>query len=294
MSAINGDMSMGFGANRNPITPHGRVVYNAKPDMVDYKARMAAARASGMSDSDFMTIKRHEPCLMKSRTQPVRHFNHNDLVVTGCINGIDFVDSGGIAESPYTQYRFAGIAQSECLYDVANSWVSDELTVQVGGLTTVHNTGDLMIFAGDFVIWEIPGTATETLPRPRIVGQPKGKKLVGLKSLKHTIFSDLVKRVELYINPDPDPNAPDPDVDRLVSNAMHKSMLDKLKAEALKRLPAFDKLTVAPFKGMSLMAATTLVCNEMNRELKSRIIGKAMSTAEPGKQFDLLIGKYAS
>lgn len=274
------DMSMGFGANRNPITPHGRVVYNAKPDMVDYRARASAAAKVMLPDHEFMTIKRHEPCLMKMRTKPIRYFNANDLLVTGCTNGIG--NDTEKLESAYSGWRFAGIAQSECLYDTQNNWVSDELTVQVGGLTTVYNTGDAIVHAGDFVMWEVfDEKANSDKVYPRVVGQPKNKRLVVLKSLKPILPQETTIDVMQYIMG----NEPLPVV--LKSNPVLEEMGKKLKAKGDIYAHPTTKEKLDPSIQAALLAEAAV------REIKSRVIGTAMSTAEPGKTFDILLGKYA-
>jgi len=284
MTGMAGDMSMGFGANRNPITPHGRVVYNAKPDMVDYRSRMKSASMEGLGDTEFMTIKRHEPCLMKMRTKPMRHFNTNELLVTGCTNGIG--SSPAKLDSVYSGYRFAGIAQSECLYDTANNWVSDELTIQVGGLTTVYNTGAEMIHAGDFVMWEV-FDESEAGGRmyPRVVGQPKNKRLVVLKSFTPMVVEETTEDIWKYIfGPNNQPPA-------VLSNPVHKTTASLIQNTAKNNI-AMPK--TGPYAGKAVGLAAALLVQEVTREAKSRIVGKAMSTAEPGKNFDVLLGKYAT
>ena len=139
------------------------------------------------------------------------------------------------------------------VYDPRNNANEEHLAVQVGGLTTIYNTGINPIQTGDVVLWDMPETDdTEGTSKVRIAGVPKNKLLFSTKALRPTDAFKLEKK-EYY------------------------TMLGFTnKAEWPRR------------EGDQGYISDAEVFHRLNR----RIIGRAFSSAKSAKPFDILLGRY--
>ena len=291
----------GFDAAKSPITQQGKVIYNCRRDDVDLNDRRQNAPIDFQlrNSDDVFTIQIRDACLAK-RLNNQTYVAHSDLMVTGCTNGmrnryetrherlynsIDRLtknlplhkDEANaylrmiLDEGCMEEYTFAGFANTRCLYDSTSANHEDNFTVQLGGMMTVINTGADTMSAGDLVYWSIRPKANTSqrsasnAPRyARTPGQPQGKEQVVLLPLGNpvdTTTSSLnVKNFDEHF-------------DACLLEIMNGSLSDPVKVETIKKL--------AEFKLMS------------HETKQKRVIGRALSSSEPGKPFDILIGRYA-
>jgi hypothetical protein len=220
-------MSQSFIAEQalvSPITHAGRVVYNAQRDWLETRWRKRkgdnALRAyAGFGDDASHTIQQFE---LTVRNRGNRYMqwtpSDTDVRVFSNGNGIKVANStrqeyvaklggGGVVvpfnDSQYDRLRllkrdrlqFGGIASNRAIYDPKNNANEEHLAVQVGGLTTIYNTGDKTINTGDVILWDMPCVeGTTGISSIRIAGIPKNKLLFSTKVLDPETSFDQEKK----------------------------------------------------------------------------------------------------
>lgn len=166
---------------------------------------------------------------------------------------------------------FVGVAQQPV--DFMNTNQKDNVAVQVGGSCTIWNTGTRPIRPGQKIVWTFPaGTEQVGAGRKRkhIAGEPVDKHLFAVQPLeaefsdgKSMAAHDFVSA--LFSIHDPFSAAPETEEGKA---------LKKVTDGALTR----DKLIDYTRKAIVLY-----------EEVRSRVIGIALSGANPGQQFDIML-----
>ena len=267
----------------NPITTAGRVVYNAVRDSIEQRRRNSQSTMEqlisdvrGTEESEDYTIQPHELCLRNKennlrRNQP----NDTDIRCFSSANRIDRalapgqrrnapgrakVDAGNFDDErkrKRMKLEFAGVASNRAIYDPKNNANEEFFAVQVGGLATMLNTGKQTINAGDLIQWDLPDL--EEHNRPKIEGVNRSKLL--FKTVPYKMNSN--KRIDDFI---------------AARAAAAEVVGEGDDEEADRRRVA---LTLSNFE-------------QSQYEDKRRIFGRALSYAEKGKAFDIVLGHYCN
>jgi hypothetical protein len=184
----------------SPITHAGRVVYNAQRDWLETRNRriqkgtVAVWGNDKFGVSDVHTIQQFELTMRYMQTQYITWSpSDTDVKVFSSANNMQLSRSGvadaaakagaGDNQAFRVAYlrkhlQFAGVASNRAIYDPRNNANEEHLAVQVGGLTTLYNTGGKRINTGDVVLWDFPHTLTNSLkPGVRVPGIPAEKRL---------------------------------------------------------------------------------------------------------------------
>ena len=194
-------MTTGFqqsiGSLTSPLTTQGRVAVNAVRDHQDTRIRQRDRRidptgtvfGERFADED-QSIEPHELCLMFTAAKGRNAVpSDTDFNVFSNANGLRprKRSRGSTNETPekrrkrqraalYEELQTAGIASNRARYDPTNTANEEMLAIQIGGLQTIYNTGNLPINAGHVIVWELPENANSR-DRPRIQGVEKSKLL---------------------------------------------------------------------------------------------------------------------
>lgn len=244
----------------NPITPHGSVVVNAAYDYTHYTK--ASAGAGGGDAADHRIEKKDLVFCDKNLSKRKRSsYNEPDLHVLASTNGV--------AEERLTRDNYAFIGVSNTHLD-ANSHRHAAITV--AGLTTIRNTGTKRIEVGDRVVWDI---ADHDAPRG-------GKRRKVFRTIayheafeadaptRHAAVHNAIKRLE---SATPGPGAP-----RDKKPANDEELCARMFVDAGFDAEAFEKMK-------SFLRCYALA----TAKLDSRVIGTALSKAEEGFDFDILV-----
>ena len=180
-----------------------------------------------------------------------------DIHVFSSANGMFKLDKGKSAATAYDEKRkelaFTGIASNRAIYDPNNNANEEMLAVQVGGLQTIYNTGMEDIKAGDIVVWDMPRMDEDDSGAIKSNAIAKRPLIAGVNRSK------LLFRTR-PLNKDNDLRAAVKAACKGGSaNPSNKEVDDVLKALS---------------------------------DARERVMGKALSTAKPGKPFDILLGHY--
>lgn len=242
----------------NPITEVGRVVYNARRDGFDLRKRRRGKvgqavytqgpASKGNDARDLYSIQKHDLLLMNRdpKKRRVGMTNDTDIHVFASANHVRVDDPISTSErrTPVERLRdqltFGGIASNYARYDETNTHNEEGFATQFGGLTTIVNTGDVDINAGDFVMWDLPDPSKTSANRWKHA--PKSKALFITKPYTY--------------------QTPVPELDTLPAGASDE-----------------EKFTV--FRRAHFANSR-------------RCIGRAMSSAKPQQQFDILLGNYCA
>jgi len=147
--------------------------------------------------------------------------------------------------------------------------------VQVGGSCTIWNTGGRVIRPGQKIVWTFPSDPAQSGGRKRkhIAGEPVTKSLFAVQPLeaeftdgKATAAHDFVAAM-FGIH---DPFKPESPESKSLAASLVKSG-DSLSEQKDKYI-AFTKKAIVLYE-----------------ELRSRVIGTALSGAAPGQQFDIML-----
>jgi hypothetical protein len=252
----------------SPITHAGRVVYNAQRDWLEtrHRRRRTTGKAKNIyRDGKFgeaacHTIQQFELTMRNSTSRYLQWApTDTDVRVFSCANGMRITEEDqhpfgkkgihGLNEQDYARFQllardkmqFGGVASNRAIYDPHNNANEEHLAVQVGGLTTIYNTGSERITVGDVILWDMPALdAAGAGPAVRIAGVPKGKLLFATAKMDPaTSYDKELAEYKILYNGGGEPKP------WLVMNRLHR-----------------------------------------------RIIGRAYSSAKPGKPFDILLGRY--
>ena len=195
-------MTTGFqqsiGSLTSPLTTQGRVAVNAIRDHQDTRIRQRDLRidptntvfGERFADED-QSIEPHELCLMFTKSQGRNAVpSDTDFNVFSNANGLrprKRLRKGASSETQterrkrqrealYEELQTAGVASNRARYDPTNTANEEMLAVQIGGLQTMYNTGNVPINAGHIIVWDLPEEANSR-ERPRIRGTNKSKLL---------------------------------------------------------------------------------------------------------------------
>ena len=163
---------------------------------------------------------------------------------------------------------FVGVAVQPIFYENTNS--KDTVAVQVAGSHTIWNTGDKIIKPGQLVVWDIP--------KPKNL-QPAGKKqrMIPGEPLDKKLFATLP-------------------IESVFEDTDGTKLYDFL--EYVDKVHLKDSPTTAEGNAMDAAVrandhkAYNKILLTLYEEIRSRIIGVALSGANPGEQFDILIGSH--
>lgn len=236
----------------NPITPHGSVVVNAGYDYQHY----ATHRANDGSDQDNFAIKKKDLVFSNKRLSKRRRtaYNEPDLHVISTTNGVK------PEQLDHEEYAFVGISHAHI-----DSTSHRHAAVTVSGLTTIKNTGPTRIEAGDKIVWDLEK-------------RPEKKRKTFQTVPYHRAFEggaskSLFKDVEACINADC----------KLTGTMKNESV--RLCAVKAKAAGLGDKFKGDPEKMYEFLKCYTMAMSRLN----SRVIGTALSRADEGAEFDILL-----
>lgn len=269
----------------NPITKSGRVVYNVCVDLdhARWRSKPPTSRyakvehCSQTVNDNVLSIMPHEICLQQDQSQFKRGFtrsiNDTEVQLLSCLNGLKTKVSnkeGKRAEQVRRKIRqtlkFGGVAATDAKYSeykfkpVAN----DAMFVsQFGGLCTIMNTGTDTIYAGDYVVWDLPNKPNE------------GTGLIGCKEKQLVITRPHrpqgMSAASLQFTADNDPDL--------------KASMDGTIKSIVNTGDVNDASRKNLAEGLSEVLDHIL-------EERSRVIGRALQMAKTGETFDLLLGRY--
>lgn len=275
----------------SPITHAGRVVYNAFRDYLETRDRQSKRGSHIVYNKDTFgedechTIQQFE-LTMRNCEDGYMHWSPNDtdVRVFSSANGIrvdkqqlmnrvavglagarrsDLEDvvfgntpEGEAIRRAFLRQKisFAGVASNRAIYDPHNNANEEHLAVVVGGLTTIYNTGEQPINAGDTVLWDLPyledrGPGQAKFPGVKVAGVPKQKRLFATVPLRlpSTIKNTFSEATNDY-------------------RVLEEGNARDINAQDVARI--------------------------VNHSVKRRVIGRAMSSAVSGQPFDILLGRY--
>lgn len=171
---------------------------------------------------------------------------------------------------------FVGVAVQPV--DYLNTNQKDNVAVQIGGSCTVWNTGNKVIRPGQKIIWDFPEDTTKIAggKRKAILGEPNDKRLFATLPLESaytdakTTAYDFVSAV--FAIHDPLAAAPPTDEGRSLGKSIAK--ITAANDDDVR------KLALAEYSRKLLI---------LYEELRTRVIGIALSGAAPGGQFDIVL-----
>lgn len=270
----------------NPITKSGRVVYNVCLDLDHARWRgkpptsryLEVPHCSPVVNDNVLTVMPHEICLQQDQSQFKRGFtrsvNDTEVQLLSCLNGLKTKSSniqGVRAEAQRRKIRqtlkFGGVAATDAQYSkhkfkpIAN----DAMFVsQFGGLCTIMNTGTDTIYAGDYVVWDLPNKPNEGTG---LIGC-KEKQLVITRPHRPQAMSTASIQYMVENNPD----------------------LDNELNRHIGSIQGMNGVIDNTTKG-HMAAGVGCVLDHILEE-RSRVIGRALQIAKTGETFDLLLGRY--
>lgn len=252
----------------NPITGVGRVAINATLD------KFTLAKYNLTAEQPEAIIKRYEPVFVSPDMAGTANYNRlgggtdNGLRVVSHVPAQMLKDHKNFLD----KIIFVGFADGEA----DQSQGPADIAVRIGGLATVINTGSDRIDRGSFVCYDLP------VQNPRWATRPTEKRLLGLTPLKYGAADEDASKAMLEVA---GVNVADTDAilarlmggEDVASSSVVKSLASKFKDDAEKKA------------AVSLILAANRAALNMRR----RVIGRALSAAEPGKPFDILLGGYS-
>jgi len=277
------------------ITSLAPVKYNAQRDVRETRARKKT-KVDGIytktlytdrqstSECDF-SIMPKEVCLRR-RTQGTRKrfYTDTDMDVFSSLNNIFYSHASNKLAShigmPQSQEAarialrkeldFGGVAVTRSACEQGTGASSPELVVLFGGTFTIRNTGPDTIKTGNWVMWDLPNID----PRQRANLRETSDQIPGSKLLVET-------RPFTPQNMFPTRQA------FTKENPADAAQRVKDLADALNK-PDADTTADRDFE------AAFSDLNGYFNESRGRVIGRALSTAASGKEFDIVLGRYMS
>lgn len=303
----------------NPVTPQALVVVNATYDRRFYHQRAKTQRANvitpyGGLDADNFKACRHELAF----TQPgvSAHLNapsqsatsQNDLPIFTSFNGMAIdskykLDGSNTDEEMDELYRkmrakvkFVGINLTTI--DASNSNRNDAMSIVLGGMMTVNNTGEKRLGNMDRVVWDVPVFANDKERRAKLGHYLPRTKHVGLI----LPYDEAVKR----------------ELDAMPGRIVSVIKKNYVKDETLENERIFTEAMVALFKEMTGESTATInsrlvqalenpiengqpnpkrsalrrfleTARYVTAGVDERVIGTAADSAFPGNNVDLLL-----
>ena len=258
------------------LTQKGRVVANTLFDKEDIQYRKTAVLkpggklkkvyANASTDDKFMHVVPGELLFSYNQRTTVggvkkrKRLQDTELTVFSSLNGI-VTKSNAEIEDLESNLIFAGFADTQVLYNSEGPVNVDGVT-QLGGLRTTTNTGTSHIKQGDLVYWSLP-TAREAHGRQKVVGAIRPLR-------KHTLFGE--EEILKLLNSEKGDNL--------------SLFIDNVEGKM-----AQSNGTLSKKEWAGIIAGISKYFFEPEyKKKKARIIGKALSSAKPGEEFDILIG----
>lgn len=257
-------------SQNSSITSLGTVKYNAQRDVVETHRRKRRKDGNAVAaptftenvskqDDEFSILPR-ELCLRwLTPTTKKRMYTDTDVNVFSSANGL-FLHKNTLYQSASddpmealkSNLAFGGIAATRAVYSSTDR-SDDQMVVLFGGTTTIRNTGHEGIRSGDYVQWDLP--ATRNSKRDWVS--------------KEAPRSRDCRRTKLLFQTKP-------------FRAQDCDLTVKEWTDLKGKLDDAD--------------ASHETCNALLRrkfyEARRRVFGRALSSAAPGKEFDVLIGRY--
>jgi hypothetical protein len=176
---------------------------------------------------------------------------------------------------------FVGVAVQPIFYENTNS--KDTVAVQVSGSHTVWNSGDRQIRPGQLVVWDLPGSLKQqnAAKRKRMIpGEPMDKHLFATIPLECSFEDASGQKLYDFINYVEKVHEPH----RVAEDVLRQAPIDYATPEG-------KALGTALGNGLNTEMYNKILLT-MYEEIRSRIIGVALSGAQPGEQFDILLGSH--
>jgi hypothetical protein len=169
---------------------------------------------------------------------------------------------------------FVGVALQPV--DYMNTNQKDNVAVQVAGSCTIWNTGTHVIRPGQKIVWNFPGAPGSGSKRKQPTGEPINKMLLSVAPLESELADNKSMSYDfvsaLFAIHDPMPATGAPATDEAISLAASITMPGDTAAEMKDKYIEFSKKLLVLYE-----------------ELRSRVIGIALSGAAPGDQFDIML-----
>ena len=260
------------------ITSQGAVKYNAQRDVGEHSRRKKQKRDHGQpayndtGDDNDLSIMPRDLCLRnRVKTRYKRMYTDTDVNVFSSANRMSLgtvqlpsdpsADEYEEARIAMRQnYDFGGIAVTRSNCDASSAAGGDkEMVVLFGGTYTIRNTGLKPIYSGNYVMWDLPSLNP---------------------ALRRTWKSDQVPHTKLVFETVP-------------YNANTKYLIggnSQVTRERVRREAA--TLGATPSGDENAFATALQKFDAVFSDARRRVIGRALSNAEPGKEFDIVLGRY--
>jgi hypothetical protein len=231
---------------------------------------IAMANVRQDADPETIHVQPHEILLEQDRDlfkrTMSRSINDTEVLVLSALNGLKINRKNHVPGNPEKTRRqvratlkFGGVASTQARYNPDHRIQNDQVFVsQFGGLCTIQNTGDDPIKAGDYVVWDLPKHSSEGT----VMCGKKQKQMVITRPYRPKSDHSLVLARRLRDPDDPLHNA--------VDEARRDLENDGLIGRVLHEL------------------------GDVLNDERGRVIGRAMSNADKGDTFDLLLGRYSA
>jgi hypothetical protein len=274
-----------------PITAMATSVVNAQVDRRSFVDRMRNNKATpyGKGDKHSYGVAKHELVFtMPTDRAYMLHNGMNDpeCSVFSSVNGWKLnQDEAAI----YEKSKSAGHNDKKLNHDTLNrsickrlrfmgmcnttqtdpdSHLSSHVSVTVGGLVTIFNTGPRTLNIGDRVVWEIPPFTQDNDGAMNPKGTPGEKLLFRTLPYDHSAQSTFDGMVGASDDGTEDGRFIKTELNKCVEELSSGQDVDSIK----KTLRTFVDVAV-----------------ECSRELDGRVIGVCLKRAEPGEPFDILM-----
>ena len=234
----------------NPITPHGSVVVNAGYDYATY----CKNRVNDTGDAaDNFAIKKKDLvfCNKKTAKRKRSAYNEPDIHVLATTNGAKPEDL------KKEDYAFIGIAHAHL---DPNS--HRHTAVTVSGLTTIKNTGTTRIEAGDKIVWDLADHSSRSQ-----------KKRKTFRTVPYHMAFDGAVGTHF----------------KQVQKALRDGSSDEDAKTCAEHFKAAFPSVSNPSEQFSKMEEFLKSYVTCMTSLNSRVIGTALSRAEEGADFDILL-----
>lgn len=279
----------------NPAEKQGLVVANATLDREEIRCRLATKSKMSHKDvkvcaqnvnDNILTVMPHD-LTFRDRTRRAisRKYNDTEIHVMASTNGMGIRDQmlssknetdEATRKRKRSDLEFAGVAVTKAVFQRNQNANAHEmnLPVQIGGVCTIQNTGKAPIHVGDLVVWDLPK------------GKDEGKGFRGCKEKQHFI----TRPYEISDNNGSASRK------HYYSKEHLKEDMKKLAGGSETDVPAFVKTLYDNKDNLEAFLNSDFVdeFHSFVDEQRSRIIGKALSSASGGQVFDIMLGHYAA
>lgn len=258
------------------ITSQAPVKYNAQRDVGEHTRRKKqklhgdAYRGFTAGGDHELSIMPRDLCLRKRvKHSYKRMYTDTDINVFSSANQmaasceicktlIDAKDFEGARRKLRQDYDFGGIAVTGSACDPnAAAGSNKEMVVLFGGTFTIRNTGSKPIYSGQWVMWDLPSLD------PGNKRRWKSDQVPHHKLVFETVPFDSVDKYELG----------------------SRDAREELR-EAAAALGGADEANPKAF------SKAVRAFDEVSSDARRRVFGRALSNAEPGKEFDIVLGRY--